>query len=113
MKREFGLWFWIHILLLIPGYLSPVLIDWKLIVAGVVILQIQYWVIDGCILTRLQMGKDKNETFIWYYLRKIYPHLNPGTTKFFIRVVVPISLVVIALILQIKFRLEPLIRLWE
>ena len=109
MKKEFGIFFWLHILALVPAYLSPIIVDWKIIVIGAVILQIQYWVIGGCFLTHLQMGKSKNETFIWYYLRKIYPSLNPGTTKFVIRVVVPIILVVIAFIIQTKFNVEPLI----
>ena len=112
MKKEFGLWFWVHILLLILVYLSPLFIDWKLIVIGVVILQIQYWVINGCILTHLEMGKDKNETFIWYYLRKIYPNLNPKRTKFVIRVIVPIVLVTAGIILQTKLGLEPLIKIF-
>ncbi|EKD23774.1 MAG: hypothetical protein ACD_81C00185G0012 [uncultured bacterium] len=112
MKKEFGLLFWIHILLLIPAYLSPLFIDWKLIVIGIVILQIQYWVIDGCILTHLEMGKDKNETFIWYYLSKRYPNINPKRTKFVIRVIVPVALVMAGFFLQTKFGLEPLIKIF-
>lgn len=112
MKKEFGLWFWVHILLLIPAYLSPLFIDWKLIVIGVAILQIQYWVIDGCILTHLEMGKDKNETFIWYYLKKIYPDLDSKITKFVIRVIVPIVLVTAGIIIQIKLGLEPFIKIF-
>ena len=112
MKKEFGLYFWIHLLLLIPAYLSPLIIDWKLIMVGVAILQIQYWAINGCFLTHLEMGKDKNETFVWYYLRKIYPNLNPKTINFVIRVIVPILLIIIGLILQVKFGFKPLIRFW-
>lgn len=113
MKKEFGLWFWVHLLLLIPAYLSPLFVGWKLIIIGVVILQIQYWLVNGCILTHIEMGKDKNETFIWYYLKKIFPMLNPKTTKFVIRVIVPIFLVVVALILQTQFGFKPLIDLWS
>ncbi|MDO8573036.1 MAG: hypothetical protein Q7S11_04750 [bacterium] len=107
MKKEFGLWFWVHILLLIPAYLSPLLINWKLIIVGATILQIQYWVIDGCILTHMEMGKDKNKVFIWYYLRKIYPNLNPQKTKLIVRVIVPILLVIIGFILQVKLGFKP------
>ncbi len=112
-KEEFGLFFWIHILALIPAYLSPIIFDWKLIILGIVILQIQYWIIGGCLLTHLDIGKDKNETFMWYYLSKIYPALNPKTTKFVVRVIVPIFLVLVALILQIQFKFKPLINLWN
>jgi hypothetical protein len=112
MKREFGLLFWIHILLLIPAYLSPLFIDWRLIAIGVVMLQIQYWTINGCFLTHLEMGKDKNETFIWYYLRKIYPNLNPKTTKFVIRVIVPVVLVTVGFFLQTNLGLMPIIKIF-
>lgn len=109
MEKEFGLWFWIHILLLIPAYLSPIFFDWELIVIGVVLLQIQYWVVGGCILTHLEMGKNKNETFIWYYLKKFYPEISPQKTKFFIRVIIPIVLVVAGFLLQTEFELKPLL----
>ncbi len=109
MKKEFGIFFWIHILVLIPAYLSPIFFDWKIIIIGVIALQIQYWVIGGCIITHLEMGKGENKVFIWYYLRKIIPNLDPKKTKFVIRVIVPISLVIIALILQVQFDFKPLI----
>lgn len=109
MKKEFGLWFWLHLLLLIPAYLSPILLNWKLIIAGVFVLQIQYWIAGGCILTHMEIGADKNETFVWYYLQKIYPNLNPKITKFVVRIVVPIFLVVIAVLLQVKLGIKPLI----
>ena len=109
MKKEFGLFFWIHIVLLILAYLSPLFVDWKIIVSGVILLQIQYWLIDGCYLTHLEMGKDKNQVFVWYYLQKLYPNLNPKTTKFTVRIIIPILLVIFALLLQTKLGLAPLL----
>ena len=109
MKKEFGSWFWIHLLLLIPAYFSPLFVDWKLIVVGVAILQIQYWMIGGCILTHLEMGKDKNETFIWFFLQKIYPKFNPKTTKFVIRVIVPVILIAAGIVWQVSLGCKPLI----
>jgi hypothetical protein len=111
-ENEFGFWFWVHAVLLVPAYLSPIFFDWKLIVLGVVILQIQYWLIDGCILTHLEMGKDKNETFIWYYLVKIFPTLNAKKTKFFIRIMVPIFLIIAGYIMQEYFGLHPFIKIF-
>lgn len=109
MKKEF--WFWVHLALIIPAYSSPFLISWKLIILGVLILQIQYWIIGGCFLTHLEIGKDKNETFIWYYLKKIYPDLNSKTTKFFIRVILPIVLVLIGFVLQVGLKFKPLLQI--
>lgn len=110
MKKEFGLLFWIHLLLLIPAYISPFLVNWKIILIGVILLQIQYWLVGGCILTHLQMGNDKNETFIWYYLRKIYPRLSAQKVKFTIRVVIPIILIITGFILQTIYNFQPLIQ---
>lgn len=109
MKKEFGFWFWVHLALIIPAYLSPFLISWKLIILGVLILQIQYWIIGGCFLTHLEMGKDKNETFLWYYLKKICPDIKPKTAKFIIRVVIPIILIALGLLMQSMFGFSPLL----
>lgn len=111
MKKEFGFYFWVHLALIIPAYLSPFLINWKLIILGVLILQIQYWIIGGCFLTHLEMGKDKNEIFLWYYLRKIYPNLESETAKFIVRVVLPIILVFIGFVLQVGLKFKPLLQI--
>jgi hypothetical protein len=58
------------------------------------------------------MGKNKNETFIWYYLRKIYPKLSPQKTKFAARVVVPILLIGVGFILQVELGFYPLINIF-
>lgn len=110
MKKEFGLWFWVHLSLLIPAYFSPLLVNWKLIIIGVVITQIQYWTIDGCIFTYIEMGKNKNETFVWHYLQKIYPNLNIKTTNFFIKFIAPVILITVGIVLQVKLGFKPLIR---
>lgn len=109
MKKEFGVWFWVHSILLIPAYLSPLLLDWRLIIIGVAVLHIQYKVFGGCILTHLEMGKDKNETFMWYYLSKIYPGLSPAATRVAIRVVVPIFMIVLAAIVQVHYQVGPIL----
>ncbi len=111
MKKDFGIYFWIHTFLLIAAYLSFLFVDWKIIIIVVILLQIQYSLLGGCVLTHLEMGKDKNETFIWYYLRKIYPSLSPTKTKFVIRVIVPIVVLILSLIFQIKLGFNPLIKL--
>ena len=108
MQKEFGFWFWIHVILLIFAYLSPFLFNWQLIVAGVIILQIQFWLIGGCAVTYLQMGRDKDQVFIWYYLQKIYPDLNPKLTKILIRVVVPCILVSIGYLMQVVLKINPI-----
>ncbi len=109
MNREYGLFFWIHILALIVAYLSPLLIDWRLVIVGALILQVQYWLISGCYLTHLQFGKDKNEVFLWYYLHKAFPALKPESTKFFVRIVAPAVLIAIGFVIQGLFHFKPLL----
>jgi len=104
-----NIYFWFHLILLLLAYASPWLFNWQLIVIGVVLLQIQYWVIDGCYLTKLEMGKDKNQTFVWYYLKQIFPKLSAVKTKFVIRFVIPVILVGLGYYLQEIMNLIPLI----
>jgi hypothetical protein len=113
MKKDFGIYFWIHFLLLIPIYLSPVIFDWQIVILGAILLQIQYRVLGGCLLTHLEMGKDKDRTFIWYYLHKIFPKLNPKRVKFTIRVIFPILFSTTTIILQNQFNFKPLISFWN
>ena len=109
MRKDFGPVFWLHALLLIPAYLSPILVDYRLIIVGVIILQIQYWITGGCFLTHWEMGPDNNETFMWYYLKKWYPKLDPKKTKFVIRVVVPGALIIFGILLQVIYTFQPLL----
>ncbi|HAR55052.1 TPA: hypothetical protein DCR79_02075 [Patescibacteria group bacterium] len=109
MTARKNVYFWLHLILLVFAYLSPVLVDWRLIILGVALLQIQYWVANGCVLTKLEMGQDKTQAFLWYYLKEFFPNLNPRRTKFVIRVVVPIILVVIGYVLQVIYNYHPML----
>jgi len=109
MKKEFGLWFWVHLSVLILALLSPLLVDWKFIILGIIILEIQFRAIGGCVLTHWEMGKDTNQTFILHYLKKIFPNLNTQKVGFVIRVIMPIFITVMGIILQIKLGFKPYI----
>jgi hypothetical protein len=109
MKNDFGVIFWFHLSLMIFGYLSPLFFDWKIIVFGVVLLYIQYWVIDGCVVTHWQMGRGENKVFVWYYLSKIWPNLSHQKTKFVVRYVTVGILILIAYYLQVVAGFVPLI----
>jgi len=111
-KKEFGLIFWIHLFLIIFSYLSFLYIDWKIIVLVVLLLQIYYLLRGGCDLTFSEFGNDKNITFVWYYLSKLFPNLNQKTTKIFIRYVLPIFLILVSFLLQKIFDYTPLIKFY-
>jgi len=107
---EFGPVFWVHLLILIPAYLSPFWLDWRVILFAIILLQIDYAVSGGCFLTHLEMGKDKNLTFVWHYLRKVFPGLDQTKTKFVIRVIVPGILFLSSFISQWGFGFVPYIK---
>ena len=69
MKKEsdFGLIFWIHLIIILIAYLSPFLFKWQIVIIGAILLYAQEILIDGCILTHARFGKDKDMTFYYPY----------------------------------------------
>jgi hypothetical protein len=113
IKGEYGLIFWFHLLIVVIAYTSPLLFDWQLVILAAFLLELQYFIIGGCVLTHMQLGKDKNETFISYYLKKFFPSLDPIKTKFVIRRVIPVAVIVVSVVPQILFDFTPLISFWS
>jgi len=111
MKKEFGVLFWVHISFIMVVVISPLLFSPKVIIVGIAIMGIQFWAFDGCVLTHLEFGKDKKRTFIWYYLKKIFPNLNPKTKGIVMNFIVPVIILALAFLLQIKLGFKPLIPL--
>lgn len=110
MKRDFGIIFYIHLFFIILAYSSPFWLDWRVITAGIILLQIQFLVIEGCVLTQLEAGKDKDMTFGYYYLSKFFPSINKIKTKFFIRYVISAAIFLTALLLQYYFNYQPVLK---
>jgi hypothetical protein len=110
-KREFGLIFWIHLFLILFSYLSFLYIDWKIIFIGVVLLQLYYFFRGGCDLTFKEFGKDKNITFVWYYLNKIFPKLDQRKTRYFVRFFLPIALILVSAYSQVVLDFKPFFNL--
>ena len=106
-EKDFGLLFWLHLGLILFAYVSPLWLNWKIIVGVVVVLQLYYALRGGCDITFWEFGDDKDTTFLWYYLRKIFPTLDQKKTKFFVRIIVPVLVILIALISQIVFNYHP------
>ena len=99
--------FWIHFILIVFAYLSPVWIDWRAILAAVIGLQIYYSIRGGCDITFWEFGNDTDTTFVWYYLRKIFSRLDQKKTKFFVRIILPILLVLISFVTQYFYNYSP------
>jgi len=112
-RKEFGIIFWTHLGLIVASYLSFLYVDWRVILLGVVVLQIYYALRGGCGLTFAEFGDDRDTTFAWYYLRKVFPRLDQKITKIFIRYVLPITLVLVAYYLQEIRMWEPIVEIGE
>lgn len=105
-EKEFGIFFWLHMLFIVPAYLSPLLVSWKLILAGASVVQIQFWTLGGCVITHWEMGKGKS--FLLHYLRKLNPDLTLAAVKR-ISLTLLISVVIVGFVLQHFLGFEPLL----
>jgi len=71
-QKDFGLIFWVHLILIILLWASPFWLSWKLIILAIVLYYLQLLVFKDCILTKAQFGeKKRSTTFYWYYLTKL------------------------------------------
>lgn len=107
--KYFGLVFWVHLILILFAYLSPFLFSWKLILIGSIILFIQYSLIGGCFLNKIQFDKTKDVVFLFPYLKMIGINVDRYKFKIFIRYYLPFILFLIAIIWQILLNHNPLI----
>jgi hypothetical protein len=101
MKTDFGMIFWIHLILIIALWTSPFWLDWKLIIFGGILYSVQLMIFGDCILTRKQFGtKKRGITFYYYYLKKMgFNVSSEGVRKFADRYSFPIILIT-AIIIQ-------------
>jgi hypothetical protein len=110
-KSDFGAIFWLHTTLELLEWFSFLLIDWQILLVLLVLLQIQYSVLGGCVLAQAEFGKGKNYTFTWYYLVKIFPNLDPRKTTWVLRYIVPILVLVLAIYIQVFLGYSPVLNL--
>jgi hypothetical protein len=110
-KKDFGPIFWLHSFLELLEWFSFLLIDWQILLALLVLLQIQYSILGGCILAQAELGKDKNYTFTWYYLVKIFPSLDPKKTTWVLRYIIPLLVLALAIYIQTFLGYRPVLNL--
>lgn len=110
-KKDFGPMFWFHSVLEILEWFSFLLIDWQIILTILVLLQIQYFILGGCVLAQAEFGKGKNYTFNYYYLVKIFPNIDPKKTTLIFRYIVPLLVLALSIYLQVFAGYNPLLHL--
>lgn len=111
VHKDFGLLFWVHLLLIFLAYMSPFFVDWILILAGVMLVRIQFWELGGCILTKWEMGGRSHKEFIYYYVKKIWPHVKHDTIENIFHRGIPLALVILSFIMQVVYTYVPVINI--
>jgi len=101
MRGDYGPTFWIHLILIIAAWTSPLWLDWRLILIGWLLYLLQLKIFGDCILTKKQFKTRKRSvTFYYYYLKKLGFKVSvEGVRKFIDRYSFPIILT-LAIVLQ-------------
>lgn len=108
-NKDFGLIFWIHLLVLCLMYSSPFLFSWKIIFAGVLVYYLQLLIFGGCILTIKELGSDRKEGFNAYYLHKAGFNIDERKLGIVLNFIVPSAISVFALVWQLFLKYRPLL----
>ena len=106
-KKDYEFIFWVHLILTLIFLLSWLFFSWYIVLIGEIILQLQYWLLKGCVLSQAEFGNE--EACIPYYLFKWKIIKNKKKTLIFFRYYVPLIVIALALILQLVFKISPLI----
>ncbi|OGZ41649.1 MAG: hypothetical protein A2W41_05045 [Candidatus Ryanbacteria bacterium RIFCSPHIGHO2_01_45_13] len=91
----------LHIVLLAAWYASPFYLDWRIVIATVVLYHLQIYLAKGCLLTRGQFGKE-NEGFYYHYLRRLGFNPNKRWLAFVLDYIIPGAMIILAIALQVK-----------
>ena len=109
-KNDFSLIFWIHLFSAITFTFSFILFSWYLIIAGILIFYLQIWTFGNCIHTINEFNSKSNKSsWYHYYLNKAGININRKRVNFFIVYIKPVIVLCLALIIQIAFKINPLI----
>lgn len=110
-REDYGLIFWIHLVLVLIAYTSPLFFSWHIILVGAILLQIVQFIMGGCYLTIKELGpEDDKTTCIGYYLEKW--HIigkNTRLTRIFIRYVSKALVFLVAIFIQEILNYQPFI----
>ncbi|MFH1290838.1 MAG: hypothetical protein ABIH92_05535 [Nanoarchaeota archaeon] len=109
IKKDFGIIFWLHLILILIADSSPILFRWQLIFFGVVFLFLQQIIFQGCLLTHAQFGKDSYMTFYYKYLKLVGFRVNKKKLKFLMAWIMPVIVFLISILLQKILGIKPLL----
>jgi hypothetical protein len=111
-QAEYGPIFWAHLAVISFAWLSPLLLPWKFVAIGVGMFYLQMLLFGACVLTMMQFGSHmdtRKRVFIAHYLNKLGFDLDPRAVSWFHDTVVPVSILALALVIQLGFGLTPML----
>ena len=71
LRHEFGIVFWVYIAVILLAFASPFLFNPWIVIAGFLLIWVQYVVLKACVLTSLQFKSQHKEGFVEHYLKKL------------------------------------------
>ncbi|OHA01156.1 MAG: hypothetical protein A3C11_03335 [Candidatus Sungbacteria bacterium RIFCSPHIGHO2_02_FULL_49_12] len=89
-----------HVAILAAWYSSPFYLDWRIVIATVIVYYIQLYFWRGCLLTAGQFN-NREEGFYEHYLRKLGFRPKRNVLNFILDFVVPAVIILIALARQL------------
>jgi hypothetical protein len=103
---------YLHLFIIILAWSSPLWLDWKLIIAGILIYYIQLLIFGNCILTKLEFAsKIREMTFYSYLLEKVGFKFNRAIIIILADYVFPYVILGLSLMIQIVLKINPFIKL--
>ena len=105
--KPYGLIFWVHLIINMSFIFSWILFSWWLIVLGEILLQLQYIIFKGCILSKAEFKEDIS--CITYYLHRWGFTNDQNKGKNFVRIWLPIIVIIISMVWQIVLGFSPLL----
>ncbi len=113
IKHDFGLIFWVHLLLIFIFLACPFLIGWQWVFLIGVLFIVQDKLFNNCILTQAQLGHKKEIrqdelSFYAYYFQKMGLKINPKWVKKYIAWGIIIFVLLFSLFWQIDLKQTPL-----
>ena len=87
----------VHLVLIGAAWSSPFWLDWRIIANASLVIFVQYLIVGGCVLTKLEVGEDRYATFYHHHLAKLFPNLPQYPIWFFMRFIAPVLIPAFAL----------------
>jgi hypothetical protein len=100
-NKDFGLIFYLHLVLILAIWSSPFWLNWKTILFFIFLYYLELFFFGNCILTTLEFNElERNTTFYSHYLEKLGFKFNKRKLSIFLDYIFPWLILGLALIYQ-------------